>query len=203
MAKKSFGQAILKALELERELARLQSSRGSALSKKAFLRDAMALAEVDDAELDALESRLDKWPHAKGFVGRIKSVIRDGRFPSCPKDGSRLGVYGLEAAGSETGISPLKFFALAVRQSDPSWFGEADSRENVLERVDELLEQRKLALKAIREGWDHRDVFVDDREGVRFHWFPGLSMTPARDWPQRVVAHVLADPSIEEVIAKG
>ncbi len=203
MAKKSFGQNILWATKLERELAVLQSPKGSMQSKKSFQRDAMEIAETSEAELDALAQRLDKWPNARGFVNRLKMVIRDGRFPSCPKDGSRINCYGAEAAGAETGVAPMKFFALAVKLSDEAWFGTADSREVVTDRIDELLEQRKVALKAIRESWDHRDVILDDQVGVRFRWFPGLSMTPARDWPMRVVAHVLADPSVEEVIVKG
>lgn len=207
---KTFGGLLDDATDTAMELKRAQAK--PKLTSDAFLRDALLIAQCNEARLNEIEQALDN-PHAatgalKAFIRRLVGAFRGKNFSRpTPEPSKLLRAYGSEDANAQ--ISQIRstiaeIQAYSVRECvgiHEDCFGPVEDFVEYQAAVEKLTKKLDQLYAKMAGAWSGMDVEIDfnltpddRRRGLcRISFKRAPDIDPGMDdWPQKMVEHALA-----------
>ena len=196
-----------RAVITRRKLRKLEEGRK--LTFEAFLEEALEIADCDEATIKKLGSDLDSrtgTQRANAFVRKMVAVLREPRYPRCPRDPARcLKIYGEDGAFIELqglNATVAQAVALAVmlvkeRFGDDafgvieSWPQYEQETSRLRDQTADLAGKMKNAVSGQDLEFSTDDLNSEERKKglVRctFRRAPGLVLSD-QGWPDRLIS---------------
>lgn len=202
MSKSKFEKLLAQAVEVKKTLDVL--SKPHKLTAKAFLREALQIANSSHAKLDALEENLRRpqFPRANQFLRKSILFIKEPLCPCPPREVRRIAWLGkmdeAQAELASVGFNIFELFALAVRQTikqHPTAFGELDSMDGYMQELASTKEKFQKLLSEIETAYGPEDLRIGqtDKKGfgqITFIVSEG-AIPLAEGFPERLVNYLV------------
>lgn len=206
IGKTKLDNLIDRAIELRRLLRHLEEGRK--LTYTAFMKEALAVANCAEKEIEQLGEDLKTRSgtrHANGLLRKLTKVLREPNYPCCPDDAAKVNrCYGSQEAVIELNnlgatlamVIPLAVLEIKKRFGEEAfgvvenWSVHEKEALDLRRRITEIGEDMQSVVCGLDLNFDTETLLPDERKRglarVSFRRAPGIVLSDG-GWPARLI----------------